>query len=145
MRLLPWSVRTSGGFGSLATHSARPSGCICSISAPITHANREVEVQAIGNRERVTVFHACGIVHFIPKRTAGLSAHVAFAAPFKVVGEQLTVNTQMMSRQRLFIGFLAEPFADGDVTTVGSPITVLVIRVPPAVHPVSGDRPILPK
>ena len=108
-------------------------------SSPVAHAKREVDVQAVCNGQRVTVFHACRVIRLGPKCSAGFSAHVTFSSPLKVVSERLPVYAYMMSGERLFIGLLPEPVAHGKVTSIDAPVTVAAVLFPPAVHPVATD------
>lgn len=95
--------------------------------SPVTHAQREVDVQTVCDGQRVTVFHACRIIRLVPKCPTGFTAHVTFASPFEIVCECLPVNTYVMPREWLFISFLSEPFTHGDVTAIDAPVTVVAV------------------
>ena len=41
------------------------------------------------------------------------------------------------------MGLLPEPVAHGKVTSIDAPVTVVAVLFPPAVHPVSAERPSL--
>ena len=110
-------------------------------AAPIAGADGEVDVQPSGDGQRIAVFDSHNVVHLVPERASGLSAHVATASGFEVVREYLTVDADMVSGERFLPGSFSPPFSDGDVTAVGSPVPVLPVGLPPSVHPVGSHRP----
>ena len=110
-------------------------------AAPIAGADGEVDVQPSGDGQRIAVFDSHNVVHLVPERASGLSAHVAATSGFEVVCEYLTVDTDVVSGERFLPGSLSPPFSDGDVTAVGSPVPVLPVGLPPSVHPVGSHRP----
>ena len=110
-------------------------------SAPISHAQREIDVQLPGDGERVAVFGTHGMVHLVPDGSARLAAHVATTAHFEIVGEYLGVDADVMPRERFLLSSLAQPFAHGDVASVCTPVPVAAVCLPPAIQPVGSHRP----
>ena len=110
-------------------------------AAPIAGADGEVDVQPSGDGQRIAVFGSHDVVHLVPERASGFSAHVAAASGFEVVCEDLTVDADVVSGERFLPRSLSPPFSDGDVTAVGSPVPVSAVGLPPSVHPVGSHRP----
>ena len=98
----------------------------------VSHAQSEVEVQASSYRQRVSVLHSCSV---------GFLALVTGAAVFDIIGEELSVEGDVMSLHRLFLCLSAEIFSDFHFSTVDSPVFVAGILAPPGEHSAGSEGP----
>lgn len=87
----------------------------------------EIKVQSPGYRNRVAVFQSRRIVHLVPKSAAWLASEVAGASDLEVVGEYLAVDTDVVACQWFPLRGLAEPLAQGQVSTVGAPVPMNLV------------------
>lgn len=112
-------------------------------SAPVSGSDGEIDVPSSGDGEGVAIFDSHHVVHLVPRRATGLAAHVAPSTGFEIVGEDAAVHPDMMPREGFSSGCLSQPFAQGNISTVSSPVPMAAVVVPPAIHGVGGNRPSL--
>ena len=103
-------------------------------AAEVTHSDREIEIQPAADRVRIAVGNACAPTPAVGEGTV--------PAESEVIGRHLTVEPDVVARQRVFVRRTTEPPANLHVAAVGAPKEIPVGFVPPRIHPAGAYGPV---